>query len=266
MTDDAQSPVVLAAQRLRAAAESGKPCNPVRDLLGSTDVGLAYAVQQANAAITRTQGRVRVGRKIGLTSEAVQRQLGVDQPDFGSLFDDMAISSGGTVAPGRLLQPKVEAEVAFVLGADLDGPLESVDDVRAAVAGAAAAIEIVDSRVANWDISIVDTVADNASSGLYVVSEAVLPLTEVDPVTVQMTLRLNGEVASAGEGRACLGDPLNAVLWLARTAQELGDPLRAGEIVLSGALGPMVVVEPGDTVSAEISQLGSVAVSFEAEE
>ncbi|HEX5595214.1 MAG TPA: fumarylacetoacetate hydrolase family protein [Micromonosporaceae bacterium] len=266
MPADLQSPVARAAARLRAAAESGKPCAPVRDLLGSTDVALGYAVQQANISAAYAAGRARVGRKIGLTSTAVQRQLGVDQPDFGSLLDDMRVPLGGTVAPGRLLQPKVEAEVAFVLGADLDGSLVSVDDVRPAVVGVAAAIEIVDSRIDNWDISIVDTVADNASSALFVMADTMLPLSEVDPAAVRMMLRRNGDIVSTGDGRACLGDPLNALLWLARTAQDLKDPLRAGEIVLSGALGPMVPVAVGDTIDAEITGLGSVAVSFQAEE
>ena len=166
------------------------------------------------------------------------------------------------VPAGRLLQPKVEGEVAFVLRTTLDGEL-SYDSVRAAVATAHAAIEIVDSRISDWDITIVDTVADNASSGMFVMSGNGLPLTEVEPQRVQMSLRRGGEVAATGDGSACLGDPVEALLWLARTAAGYGDPLRAGEIVLSGALGPMVAASPGDSFHLEINGLGTTEVSFD---
>ena len=254
--------VLQAADRLRTAGDRAVPCPPVRDLLGATDVDSAYQVQLVLIGERIAQGRVRVGRKIGLTSPVVQAQLGVDQPDFGTLLDDMLVPPGGSVGPGRLLQPKVEAEVAFRLGADLDGDL-TPDLVRAAVATAHAAIEIVDSRIAGWDISIVDTVADNASSGLFVIADRGVDLAECEPAEVEMSLAVNGETRSTGTGRACLGDPLHALLWLARTAAAQGAPLRAGEIVLSGALGPMVAVLPGDQVSAEITGLGPIAVTFE---
>jgi 2-keto-4-pentenoate hydratase len=253
--------VTAAAARLRGARESGRPCPPVRDLLGSTDVELAYRVQQANLATEFAIGRTVVGRKIGLTSPAVQQQLGVDQPDFGSLLDDMRVQ--GAVPAGRLLQPKVEAEIAFVLARDLTGDLETIQDVAAAVESAYAAIEIVDSRVAGWDITIVDTVADNASSGMFTVSPTAVPLTDVDLTGARMSLARNEVVESTGTAAACLGNPLNALLWLARTARSLGEPLRAGEVVLSGALGPMVAVVPGDRVHAEIDGLGPVEVRFD---
>ena len=259
-------PRQAAADRLRAAAQWRTPCPPVRDLIAADDVEAAYAVASVNIGRRVELGATRVGRKIGLTSAAVQKQLGVGTPDFGVLLDDMVVPAGGTVPAGALLQPKVEAEVAFLLAADLDGALEDVAEVRAAVAGAMAAIEIVDSRVADWDISYADTVADNASSGLYVVSDVVVPLTEVEPVEVVMSMTVNGETASVGQGSACLGDPLLALLWLARTVRDLGDPLRAGEVVLSGALGPMSVVRPGDVVEADISGLGQVSVTFAKEE
>ena len=250
-----------AVERLEAAADSGRPCAPVRDLIGSEDVAAAYQVQSALLARRLRRGSTRVGRKIGLTSPVVQKQLGVDQPDFGVLFDDMAVPDGGVVPMSRLLQPKVEGEVAFRLAVDLDGVIDRAA-VRAAVASAHAAIEIVDSRVAGWDITLADTVADNASSGMFVVSPAAVPLGAVEPVDVTMTLHHNGNEASSGNGRACLGDPLAALEWLARTAARFGDPLRAGELVLSGALGPMVAVVPGDTVQVDISGLGGVSVTF----
>ena len=203
-----------------------------------------------------------MGRKIGLTSPAVQAQLGVDQPDFGVLFDDMDVSGISAVPAGTLLQPRAEAEVAFVLGADLDGPDLSIDSVRAAVDHAVAAIEIVDSRVAGWDIRITDTIADNGSSGLFVLGDQRVSLEQFQPAAVTMTMYADDLLVSEGTGAACLDDPLNALLWLARTAQQVGDPLRAGQVVLSGALGPMHSVTPGSTVRAEISSLGTVSVRF----
>lgn len=260
-----ESAVDTATRVLAEAAASGVPCPPVRALIGADDIGVAYRVQSDLIARRVDGGAVRVGRKIGLTSPAVQRQLGVDRPDFGVLLDDMAVPNGGIVPTGRLLQPKAEAEVAFRLDADLDGELTAAT-VHAAVASMHAAVEIVDSRIAGWDIAIADTIADNASSGMFAISEHGVPLAAVEPAEVRMVLRLNGQVASTGDGCACLGDPLTALLWLARTAAEFGDPLRAGELVLSGALGPMVSVRPGDRVDAEISGLGSVGVEFGAEQ
>jgi 2-keto-4-pentenoate hydratase len=251
-----------AAERLQRAAGTGVPCPPVRDLIGADDVKLAYAVQQRLVARRRADGARVVGRKIGLTSPAVQRQLGVDRPDFGVLFDDMDVSGLPEVPSGRLLQPKTEAEVAFVLGADLtEGPLDA-HQVRGAVEYAVAALEIVDSRIAGWDITFGDTVADNASSGLFVLSQSRLTLDQVEPVEVPMVLRLDGEVVSEGSGAACLGDPLLALAWLARTARELGDPLRSGQVILSGALGPMVPTPPGSVVSADLGALGTVSATF----
>jgi 2-keto-4-pentenoate hydratase len=163
---------------------------------------------------------------------------------------------------GWLLQPKVEAEVAFVLGADLDAEHLDLAAVRAAVDYAVAALEIVDSRIADWDITITDTVADNASSGLYVLGDRRVRLADFEPVEVSMGLCVDGRLASEGTGAACLGDPLRALLWLAGTARDRGDPLRAGQVILSGALGPMVAAVAGATVQADISSLGSVRMSF----
>ncbi|PPJ25686.1 2-keto-4-pentenoate hydratase [Nocardia nova] len=251
-----------AVDRLITAERTRTPCAPVRDLVGAGDVDIAYRVQQGVVDHRRRGGSVVVGRKIGLTSAAVQRQLGVDRPDFGVLFDDMDVSGLDTVPIGRLLQPRVEAEVAFVLGADLAGDDLGLSAVRAAVEYATAALEIVDSRIANWDITIGDTIADNASSGLFVLGDRKVSLAEFEPVNVAMTMQLDGAAASAGTGADCLGDPMIALLWLARTAQAFGEPLRAGQVVLSGALGPMAVVRPGTTVRAEISALGEVVADF----
>ena len=193
-------------------------------------------------------GATVVGRKIGLTSPAVQQQLGVDQPDFGILFDDMAYPDGATLPVDAVLQPRVEAEVAFVLKADLaDGPLDAAQ-VRAAVDYAVAALEVCGSRIAGWDISFGDTVADNASAGAYVLGTERKTLEEFVPRDVEMSMAIDGDEVSTGNGAACLGDPINALVWLARQARDLGEPLRAGQVVLSGALGPMRPIEPGAQV------------------
>ncbi|MGW1208868.1 2-keto-4-pentenoate hydratase [Streptomyces sp. NPDC002499] len=265
--DRPSAAVVKAADALVEAARTAVPCPPVRSLLPDGDITAAYDVQRLNVARSLEQRGTRVvGRKIGLTSPAVQRQLGVDQPDFGALLADMAVPDGGTVPAGRLLQPKIEAEVALVLGADLPDTGITVADVLRAVDFALPALEIVDSRIADWDISLVDTVADNASSGLFVLGTSPVPLTALDTRGVRMTMSRAGEQVSAGTGADCLGGPLNAAVWLASTLAAAGDPLRAGDIVLTGALGPMVAVDPGDTFEARISGLGSVRVTFAAEE
>lgn len=254
--------ILEAAARLHRAAQDHRPCPPVRDLIGPSDVGAAYAVQRELTRARLAGGARVVGRKIGLTSPAVQRQLGVDRPDFGVLFADMAYPDGAEIPMTRLLQPRAEAEVAFVLGRDLDEPGLGPERVRAAVAYAVAALEIVDSRIEGWDITFGDTVADNASSGLFVLGGRPAPLERFEPAEVGMTMTLGGEVVSTGTGADCLGDPLRALAWLAETARELGDPLRAGQVVLSGALGPMRPVGSGDEVAAEISGLGPVRAVF----
>jgi 2-keto-4-pentenoate hydratase len=245
------------------------PTAPVRDLLGVTDIALAYEVQRVLTKTRLAASRRITGHKIGLTSPAVQRQLGVGQPDFGVLFDDMPVPSGGEADSTRLIQPRAEAEIAFVLAKDLDGfgagqELDAAgrQAVADAVDYAVAALEIVDSRVAGWDITITDTIADNASSGLYVLGDRQVLLSEFTPADVTMTLDKNGQPASSGNGTACLGDPLNALAWLARIAAAFGTPLRAGDVVLSGALGAMVAAEPGTEITAELSALGRVRVTF----
>lgn len=256
--------VLAAADRLAEAARTSQPGAPVRDLIGGDDIGTAYAVQREVVGRRVAAGAVVVGRKIGLTSAAVQRQLDVHEPDFGVLLDDMDVSGRDVVPYRLLLQPRAEAEIAFVLARDLPADPDAVDRavVEAAVEFAVGAIEIVDSRVADWDIHIADTVADNASGGLYVLGDIRLGLDEVVPREVEMTLSVDGEVVSSGRGTACLGDPVDALLWLARTAAAYGDPLRAGQVVLSGALGPIARVPPGAEVRAEMSSLGPVAVRF----
>jgi len=252
-----------AADRLIAAADVPRQCDPVRDILGDNDIAAAYSVQHLLTEDSKARGREIVGQKIGLTSPAVQRQLGVDQPDSGVLFADMRVANGDAVPIGRLLQPKVEAEIAFILADDLDGDL-SESRIRAAAGVAIPAIEIVDSRVRDWSISIVDTIADNGSSALFVLGSQAVAAADIDFASLTMRLTQDGVPVSVGRGSDCLGSPLNALAWLARTAQENGSPLRAGHIVLSGALGLMVPVAQGSRYATDIDGIGSVAVSFAA--
>ena len=254
--------VVEAADRLSQAATSQQPCPPVRDLIGRDNLHAAYDVQRHNAMRRVAAGATIVGRKIGLTSPAVQQQLGVDQPDFGVLFDDMAYSDGASLPVDAVLQPRVEAEVAFVLKVDLaEGPLDAAQ-VRAAVDYAVAALEVCGSRIAGWDISFGDTVADNASAGAYVLGAEKKTLQEFVPRDVEMSMAVDGDEVSTGNGAACLGDPINALVWLARQARDLGEPLRSGQVILSGALGPMRPIEPGAQVEAHITGLGSVTMAL----
>ena len=259
---DTDTAVTAAAERLALAARTGVPCAPVRDLIGTDDAELAYRVQQRVQSARIAAGRSVVGRKIGLTSPVVQAQLGVDRPDFGTLFDDLACAQDEPIDIGRLLQPKVEAEVAFVLGRDIADVGATAESVRDCIAYAVAALEIPDSRIRDWDITFADTVADNASSGLFVLGSRRLTLADFEPRDVVMSMAVDGVEVSTGRGEACLGDPLNAVAWLARTAAGFGDPLRAGEVVLSGALGPMATVPPGAHVRAELGVLGTVSARF----
>lgn len=249
------------ADRLRAAAKERTPISPLSQSYAQLTLDDAYAVQEELTRARLTDGARLVGRKIGLTSPAVQKQLGVDQPDYGMLFADMQIANGGIVPQGVLIQPRIEGEVAFIMGdALLSG---AVDEARFAAAAASMcpALEIVDSRIEAWRIGIVDTVADNASSARFVLGDARLPLAELDPREVTMTLRCDGEIASRGDGRACLGNPLTAAAWLARKMIALGRPLQRGDIVLSGALGPMVALDPGRKYELEVYGLGTVSVT-----
>lgn len=249
------------AAMLREAYD-GQVLPPLRDWLEPTDAAGAYAVQAINTRYWQAQGRRIVGRKAGLTAEAVQKQLGVDQPDFGVLFDDMRIADGGNLDPARCIQAKAEAEIAFVLGADLPLADTTPEQVAAAVASVHAAIEIVDSRIADWKITFADTVADNGSSAFFVLSDQGLPLAGLDLEGAAMTMTINGNVASTGVGSAALGNPLNAAAWLARTLAAGGDPLKAGDILLAGALGPMVVLTAGDEVRADVAGIGTCSFSF----
>lgn len=251
-----------AAQLLRDAAASGVPCQPVRELLPAADAEVAYAVQQCNTEHDRSRGRRVAGRKIGLTSASVQKQLGVNQPDYGMLFADMAFADGEDIPWSRLMQPKAECEIALVLETDLVQEQPTVVDLIRATAYALPAIEVVGSRIANWQIGLVDTIADNASSGVFVLGTVPVKLDAFDPRLCGMVMERRGDQVSLGAGAACLGNPLTAAAWLARKMAEVGMPLKAGDVLLTGALGPMVPVSPGDVLECRISGLGSLRAVF----
>lgn len=249
-----------AADRLAEAARTGKPCAPIRDLVSTA--ADAYAVQEIGTRRALEAGRRLVGRKIGVTNRLLQKQFGIDQPDFGMLFADMSYSDGLPVPVGTFLQPRAEAEVALVLGGDLRGGPFTVADVLRAVEFALPAIEIADSRIADWDITLADTVADNASAGAFVLGGTPVSLLGLDLRAAGMTMTRNGQEVSTGSGEACLGHPLNAAVWLASRLGRTDYALRAGDVVLTGALGPVVPVEPGDVFEARIDGLGTVRAAF----
>ena len=255
------------AQALRSAELSQTAIAPIRPELGgeSADVDIAYAVQEVNTERALSEGRRLVGRKIGLTSKVVQAQLGVDQPDFGMLFADMAYGDGEAIPASLLIQPKVEAEIALVINQDLTKEKHTYADIISATDYALPAIEVVDSRIENWKISLIDTVADNASSAAFVLGSQPVKLENLDLVNCKMVMTRGEEVVSQGVGKACLANPLNAAVWLADEMVRRGRPLLAGDIVLTGALGPMVVANPGDEFKVEIEGFGSVTAAFAAE-
>lgn len=248
-----------AADSLALARSSRQPIAPLSTKFDLSGIEAAYAVANANTRARLASGRRIVGTKIGLTSKAVQQQLGVDQPDFGILFDDMEFASGSLVSMATLIQPKIEAEVAFVVTRDCPEHAPSYAEFLRCVGYALPALEIVDSAIADWEISILDTVADNASSALFVLGDQPAATASLSLGGLGMAMTVNGRSVSTGSGAACLGHLLRAAHWLARTMAERGNPLRQGQEILSGALGPMVPLAAGDWVHASIGALGEVS-------
>ena len=222
----------------------------------------AYAIQQRMLARRLAAGEKVVGKKIGVTSKAVMDMLGVFQPDFGWLTDGMVYNEGEAVPAASLIQPKAEGEIAFVLKKTLKGPGVTAAEVLAATEGVMACFEIVDSRIRDWKIRIQDTVADNASCGVFVLGDRLVDPREVDLGTCGMVLEKNGEIVVTGAGAAALGHPANAVAWLANTLGAHGTALEAGEVVLSGSLGAMVPVKTGDNLRVTIGGIGGCSVRF----
>ena len=251
-----------AAERLWLAAETKEPCTPVRELIGPTSVPTAYEVQQLNRERSMAAGARLAGWKIGLTSSAVREQLGVDEPDFGVLFEDRGLPDASSLELAELLQPRIEAEVGFLLGRSLPEGLLGPAEVLTATDAVLAVLEIPESRIIDWDVSISDTIADNASAGRYVVGVQRVDPLGLDLVGLSMTLEREGELISTGRGSASMGDPASAVAWLANALRALGQELEPGDLILSGSLGPMIPVEGPGRYRAELSGIGSVSVDF----
>lgn len=250
----------IAAKRLREAAEKNQICNPIREIIGETDVDSAYKIQAINNQIRIENGAKVIGKKIGLTSKAVQKQLGVNQPDYGLLFDDKEVLNGEELPFSEIMQGKAEAEIAFVLAQNLDQEKISTIDILSAIDYALVAIEIAGSRIKNWDIKITDTIADNASASHFVLGHRPVKISNLDLINCEMKLYKNDYLRSEGTGSACLGSPINATLWLAKQMVKMGNPLQKGDILLSGALGPMINIEAGDKFTASIEGLGEASV------
>ncbi len=261
---DLAARVAATATRLRDAEASLRPIPPIRDDFDEPDIATAYAIQAANVQVGRDAGRRVAGRKIGLTNKTVQAQFDVHQPDFGVLWADRAYADREPIPASHVLQPRVEAEVALVLDRDLDVDYPGPAELIRAVGFATAAIELVGSRITDWQISIFDTIADNASGGGFILGSRTVSLTGLDLPSVSMKLWSSaGTVVSEGGGKNCLGNPLTAAVWLARTVAALGEPLRAGEVILTGALGPIVTAAPGEEYTASISGLGKITATLE---
>ena len=247
---------------LHAALASCTPVEPLTNRYPELSIEQAYQIQQRMLARRLEMSDNVIGKKIGVTSQAVMDMLKVNQPDFGYMLQSMRYEDGAAIPADTLIQAKAEGEIAFVLKRDLIGPGVTPEQVLAATDYVMTCFEIVDSRIRDWKIRIQDTVADNASCGVFVLGERKVSPHDVDLINCVMTLTKNGEVVVTGKGAATMGSPLNAVAWLANMLGTLGIPLKAGEIILSGALGAMVPVKDGDRLSVSIAGIGDASVSF----
>jgi 2-keto-4-pentenoate hydratase len=247
-----------AADDLYQARQTGVPIAPLTAQHPGMDMADGYRVQQELVARLTADGDRVAGYKLGLTSAPMQQLMGVDSPDFAPVLASHLHPDGAAVAAGSFIAPRVEAEIALVLRADLAGPDCTTLDVAAAVSGAVAALEIVDSRIADWKIALADTIADLASSGAVVLGPSVTPAEGLDLRLAGMVLTCNGSLIATGAGAAALGSPLQAVAWLVRTLHPLGGGLRAGQFVMTGALHAAVNICPGQNYRAEFDRLGPV--------
>lgn len=247
---------------LHCALVSREAVEPLTSRHPDITIDDAYRIQQRMISHRLDKGERIVGKKIGVTSKAVMSMLGVGQPDFGYMLDGMAYPEGQAVDIGTLIQPKAEGEIAFVMKRDVMGPGVTAAEILAATEGVMVCFEIVDSRIRDWKIKIQDTVADNASCGGFVLGNCLVDVRKADLVTCGMVLEKNGEVVVTGAGAATMNSPVNAMVWLANTLGRLGIPLKAGEVVLSGALGAMVPVGAGDQLRVSIGGIGGCAIRF----
>ena len=256
------------ADQLFTAEQTKQAIAPIAEqikaIAGKEDpLKVAYEIQQINLKRRTKSGARIVGKKIGLTSLAVQQQIGVDQSDYGSIFAESAHGTYEVIDGSSWIQPKAEAEIAFVLAKDLNKEKHTLADIISATEYVLPAFEVVDSRIANWKISLLDTVADNASYVAFVLGGQPVPLSHIDLSRCGMYIERQGQEVSVGAGVNCLGNPLNAAVWLADRMVAMGTPLKAGEILLSGALGPMVGLGREESLTAHIEGLGSVTLIIE---
>lgn len=251
-----------AYEHLRHAETKQQPVSPLTERFPDMTIEEAYRVQLKMIREKIEGGQRIVGKKIGLTSLAMQQLLGVDQPDYGHLLDSMDVTDCKSITMKGLFEPKVEGEIAFVLKKDLQGPAVTIEDVLDATDYVVPSLEIVDSRIANWKIKLADTVADNASSGLFALGKERHGVKAVDLTKVEMRLYKNGELINQGSGLDVMGHPAACVAWLANKLHEYGVTLQAGEVILSGALSAAVAAQAGDRFTAEFTDLGSVEASF----
>jgi 2-oxopent-4-enoate/cis-2-oxohex-4-enoate hydratase len=257
-----QSQINELGDELYDALVAGKTVSPLTSRGFDITIGDAYYIQQRMLSRRLENGEKVIGKKIGVTSKPVMNLLGVHQPDFGYLLDGMVYNEGESIEMSSLIQPKAEGEIAFLLKKDLQGPGVTAADVLAATEGVMACFEIVDSRITDWKIKIQDTVADNASCGVFVLGDQLVDISNIDLGLCGMVLEKNGEIVVTGAGAATMGHPVNAMVWLANTLGKLGIALKAGDIVLSGAMGAMVPVVKGDNLRMTIGGLGGCSVRF----
>jgi 2-oxopent-4-enoate/cis-2-oxohex-4-enoate hydratase len=257
-----QQQITQLGDELYAALTAGKTVSPLTSRGFDITIEDAYHIQQRMLARRIEKGEKVVGKKIGVTSKAVMNMLGVGQPDFGYLLDGMVYNEGESIPMDSLIQPKAEGEIAFLMNKDLMGPGLTAADILAATEGVMACFEIVDSRIQDWKIKIQDTVADNASCGVFVLGDKLVDPKKVDLALCGMVLEKNGEIVVTGAGAATMASPVNAMVWLANTLGRLGIGLNAGDIVLSGALGAMVPVQAGDSLRCTIGGIGGCSVRF----
>jgi 2-oxopent-4-enoate hydratase len=235
---------------------------PLSEQVPGLSVADSYRIQQLNVARRLRDGGVIVGHKVGLTSVAMQEQLGVDEPDYGVLFADMLVDDGRPIPVSGLIQPRVEAEVAFIMARELRGPGVTEADALEAIVGALPVIEVIDSRISAWKIGLTDTIADNASCAKVVRGEVVTPIAGLDLRTIGMILTVDGEVVSTAAGAAVLGNPIRGVVWLANKLAEFGVSLQPGDLVLAGALHASIPVTEGMSVHAEFANIGGITAEF----
>ncbi len=262
MSDAQNTGVVGLADRLWQAAADRRPIEPLTRVRPGLTVHDAYAIQAHNVRRRVAAGAVVRGRRLGRTSGARQAVLGVTEPDFGVLLDDMFLDEGDDIPFELFVQPRVVATMAFVMRTDLAGPGVTIADALTAVAGVMPAVEIVDSRIASWQVQVADTIADNASAGKVVLGGRITPVAAVDLRLVGVLLHRNGPPIESAAGAAALGNPARCVEWVANELGSAGRGLHRGDIVLTGPLHRLVPVRPGDYFQAEFAHLGNVTVQF----